>query len=115
MVTIEIQLMHLGYGEECLLQHKENEFITVELFNMSKFLGWGQKIGHPGPRKLCQSHPSLKNFLNRRDVRQKVGASNRALAKGYLWRNAASCGPKIKDSRPVRGAFLHDKTPFRNL
>jgi hypothetical protein len=31
--TVEMELMHLGYGEECLLQYQENGFVTTEFFN----------------------------------------------------------------------------------
>jgi hypothetical protein len=32
-VTVEMELMHLGYGEECLLQYQENVFFMAELFD----------------------------------------------------------------------------------
>jgi hypothetical protein len=32
-VTVEKERMHLGYGEECVLQYQENWFVTTELFD----------------------------------------------------------------------------------
>jgi hypothetical protein len=56
-----MELMHLGYGEESLLQYQENGFVTTELFDY-----WCEKILFPDIDKIRTKlgyFESKANFL----------------------------------------------------
>jgi hypothetical protein len=40
--VVEMELMHMGYGKECLFQCQENGFVTTELFDY-----WCEKVLFP--------------------------------------------------------------------
>jgi hypothetical protein len=80
-----------------------------------QLFGRGTTYRSRSSASISQSRLSLKNFLSRRHTRQEVLRKYSGIDKKDFVRNTANRDRKVKGGRPVRGAFLQDKSPFLNF
>jgi hypothetical protein len=78
-------------------------------------LNIAQGMRDSAPREFSQPQFSLKNFVDSRSSCQEVFCSYAGTCEGHFWRNASTCGPKVRGGRPAQERSMHERSPVLNL